>query len=286
MSAEQLVAELRAQLAASQAQAAARDAELAARDETLRHERQDRDSLRASLAVHQRMLAERDELLARVAEVERDRVGTQEHAALLLHAIRDAKQVPTLVDVLGIVAAAGFKTGAVPHAALNKGMWRGDTLLIGALRNFPRAKDGATRLHFVSIRGWVERITQLVVEDKAKGETTVEVVQSPLHWASQRGQLEAAQEFVRRGAKIEAKSKNGHTPLILACLRGQIEVARFLLDKGAAIKAEDGEHCYTPLLLASLRRARGITGARAARSQGRGHEHIWLDAADQGGRCV
>ena len=164
MSAEQLVAELRAQLAASQAQAAARDAELAARDETLRHERQDRDSLRASLAVPQRLLAERDELLAHVAEVERDRATTQEHAALLLHAIRVAKRVPTLVDILGIVAAAGFKTEAVPHAALNKGMWRGDVLLIGALRNFPRAKDGATRLHLASWRGWVERITQLVVE--------------------------------------------------------------------------------------------------------------------------
>ena len=248
--AQQLVAELRTQLAASQAH-------LAARDETLRQEHQDSDSLRASLGVHQRMLAERDELLARVAEVESARLERQAdyeaklvHAALLLRAIRLAKRLPSLVDVLDVVAACGYLAEAAPQHGICKDTWRGDTVLIGALRNFPRAKDGATRLHCASMKGRVERITQLIVEDKAKVEAVDKEGHTPLHWASGWGQLKAAHELVRNGTKIEARSTPSWTPLIKACFYGHAEVARFLLDIGAAIEARSKEGC-TPLYCAS-----------------------------------
>ena len=91
---------------------------------------------------------------------------------------------PWFDDVLGIAAAAGFKVEVVPLAGLNRGVWRGDVLLIGALRNIPRAKDGATRLHFASERGLAARIKQLVVEDKAKVEAADKWGLTPLHWAA------------------------------------------------------------------------------------------------------
>ena len=209
---------------------------LAARDEAL---------AALQLATAQAQLAERDAKLAA------DRAASTAHVELLHNSLRLHARRLKLDDVLGIVAAAGFKTEVVPHAALNKGMWRGDALLIGALRNFPRAKDGATRLHFASMMGWVERLTQLVVEDKADVEAADKKGETPLHWASYRGQLEAAQELVRRGAKADAKSNRGDTPLILACYFGHAEVARFLLDKGAAIEAKD-EGGHTSLYFASL----------------------------------
>ena len=190
---QQLVAELRAQLAARDEALAAALAQLVARDA---------------------LIAERDAVLVA------DRAASAAHVELLHNSLRLPARRLKLDDVIGIVMAAGFKTEVVPHSALNKGMWRGDTLLIGALRNFPRAKDGATRLHLASERGWVERITKLVVEDKAKVEATDEKGETPLHWAAEAGQLEAAQELVRRGAKVEAKSKIGDTPLIQACFDG------------------------------------------------------------------
>ena len=138
------MAELRAQLAARDEALAARDAQLAERD--------------AALSARDALIAERD------AELAADRAANSAHVELLHNSLRLHARRLKLDDVLGIVAAVGFKAEVVPHSALNKGMWRGDVLLIGALRNFPRAKDGATRLHLASWRGWVERITQLVVE--------------------------------------------------------------------------------------------------------------------------
>ena len=114
--------------------------------------------------------------------------------------------------MLGIVATRGFKSEVVPLAGLNRGTCRGDVLLIGTLRNVPRAEDGATWLHCASRRGWMARITQLVIEDKAKVEAADKNGMTPLHWAAAAGQHDAVKEHVRRGAVIEAKDMYGDTP--------------------------------------------------------------------------
>jgi acyl-CoA-binding protein len=66
---------------------------------------------------------------------------------------------------------------------------------------------------------------------------------TPLHWASDRGNIETVKMLVAAGADINATDLCQNTPLHIAAMSGQKEVVRFLLDSKADVTIEnvDGE---------------------------------------------
>ena len=69
---------------------------------------------------------------------------------------------------------------------------------------------------------------------------------TPLHWASDYGQVDVLNFLVSKGANIEAKDAFGITPLLAAVYEGHDNAVRFLVSKGANknVKGPDG---MTPL---------------------------------------
>jgi uncharacterized protein len=64
-----------------------------------------------------------------------------------------------------------------------------------------------------------------------------------LIWAAHDGHLEVIKLLIEKGAKVNAKSKKGETSLINAATMGHLEVVRLLIDKGADVhaKTKDGD---------------------------------------------
>lgn len=74
------------------------------------------------------------------------------------------------------------------------------------------------------------------------------------------GDAEAARGMIERGAKVEAKARNGLTALLWAAALGKADFVRMLIDAGADVNAKD---CYeeTALHLAGADRLQ--TGGKA-----------------------
>ena len=58
---------------------------------------------------------------------------------------------------------------------------------------------------------------------------------TPLHKASERGNLEMVKALILLGAEIETKNEFEFTPLHLACYYSYTDVAKYLIDMGAQI---------------------------------------------------
>jgi len=69
---------------------------------------------------------------------------------------------------------------------------------------------------------------------------------TPLHWASDYGQVEVIEYLLSKGANIEAKDNFGITPLLAAVYEGHENAVKTLLQRGARrdVKGPDG---LTPL---------------------------------------
>lgn len=57
--------------------------------------------------------------------------------------------------------------------------------------------------------------------------------------ATQNGDLTALKAALKRGANINARSKNGQTPLMLTVRQGNISLVKLMLDKGAKVNLQD-----------------------------------------------
>ena len=58
-----------------------------------------------------------------------------------------------------------------------------------------------------------------------------------LHWAAFHGRDALVNDFLARGAEIDASDIGGRTPLVCAALRGEATTVRLLLDRGASFEA-------------------------------------------------
>src|SRR5258708_22890506 len=110
----------------------------------------------------------------------------------------------------------------------------------------------ATPLHYATFCGMADIATFLIVEHSQDvnacgididGET-------PLHVASNQGDVELVQVLLEHGADIEAQDDYGSTPIHLASFFGEVELVQVLLEHGAEIEARDNRRC-TPIHLAS-----------------------------------
>jgi len=69
---------------------------------------------------------------------------------------------------------------------------------------------------------------------------------SPLHWAAEFGNSDAARLFISQGANVHATNAQGETPLHRAAMNDQDGVALVLIENGADVNAKD-ELGKTPL---------------------------------------
>jgi ankyrin repeat protein len=108
-----------------------------------------------------------------------------------------------------------------------------------------------TPLHYAAL--WdLHFIIELLINEHSQNVNSQNFTDSatPLHLASERGNLKVACMLIERGADVSALDKYGHTPLHLASKAGKLEVARMLIERGADVSAQD-KGGQTPLHLAS-----------------------------------
>ena len=89
-----------------------------------------------------------------------------------------------------------------------------------------------TPLYFASDRGNL-MIAQRLIEHGADVNADCGVGWRALHVASDKGRLEIMHLLVDRSADINAQTSTGRTPLLLAAEEGYLEAVRFLLENGA-----------------------------------------------------
>jgi ankyrin repeat protein len=107
-----------------------------------------------------------------------------------------------------------------------------------------------TSLHYAAFLGLHPVVEFLIIEhsqDVCSRDSTDNA--TPLHLASQEGQVDVAHMLIERGGDVTARNRYWETPLHLASQRGQVDVARMLIERGADVTAQNGIG-ETPLHLA------------------------------------
>eukprot|EP00439_Symbiodinium_sp_Y106_P022790 s4475_g2.t2 len=94
-----------------------------------------------------------------------------------------------------------------------------------------------------------EAITTLRASPELWTQREAEGGHSVLHWAALFGNLELAQEALYFGLEVDARSENLQTPLMWASTRGQLKVAKVLLEAKADPHAQDSVGA-SPFILA------------------------------------
>ena len=105
----------------------------------------------------------------------------------------------------------------------------------GADVNQPWASDGATTLY--AILNWAETPTGVRwLLDHGAGADPVFAAngETPLHVVARRWDADLCDQFVRRGAEIGRRRRDGRTPYAVAELAGNDAVARYLAEHGAS----------------------------------------------------
>jgi hypothetical protein len=90
--------------------------------------------------------------------------------------------------------------------------------------------------------GNLEFVRLLVEERKADVNEKYNANMTPLHFASQLGNLEIVKYLVVKGGDVDAQDTFGQTPLHLAVKRNNLDIVELLLEKGAPlnIASRDG----------------------------------------------
>jgi ankyrin repeat protein len=119
----------------------------------------------------------------------------------------------------------------------------------GPIQNiFEAAERG--NVHYIT--NYVQRNISADVNQRDK------LMRTPLHWASELGQIACAEVLMDYGADIAITECNGRTPLHLAARSGDTAMLKLLLEDCTKLKASDhvnkvDHHGITPLFLALQR---------------------------------
>ena len=97
----------------------------------------------------------------------------------------------------------------------------------------------------------LNHVMKHLIQDKEDLNIRDEDGNTPLHWASETGNLEVVKCLIENKANLEAKGRAGYTPLHLATINGHPEIAKVLIEKGVDLNAK-GLFDNTPLHLAII----------------------------------
>lgn len=98
---------------------------------------------------------------------------------------------------------------------------------------------GMTPLHLAADKGYTSICEILLARSEVQVSQENETKATPLHLAALRGSTDVCQMLLRKGARLTAVDKNGHTALHIASVKGHIGVVRFLCKKGVPQRAKD-----------------------------------------------
>ncbi len=133
--------------------------------------------------------------------------------------------------------------------------------LKSVLDEMPDALDkqddlGRTPLHWATEESQLDA-AELLLEKGANPNIKASTGATPLHLASDSELMDMAALLTKHGADLDAVDENGWTPLHFAAVRGQEELADLLLKEGADADVKDDKG-WTPLHLAAVQGNRRV----------------------------
>ena len=165
----------------------------------------------------------------------------------------------TYSKIAGTVCVAMLLSASTaPDAPVADAAMRGDTEAVrslirsGADVNTAQG-DGLTALHWAGMKGDAEMAKILIYAGAALHAVTRNGAHTPLHVASQAGNVPVMRALLEAGGDANAISTMGVTPLHLAGLSGSGGAVGVLLDSGADVDARESVAGQTPLMFAASR---------------------------------
>lgn len=111
---------------------------------------------------------------------------------------------------------------------------------------------GSTALHVAASQGDIETINSLLTDGNTNTDVNADdnydTLWKPIHWAAEKGKVDAINALVALGADVNAKNIGGQTPLHRAAWNGHVDAIKALVLHGAAINARD-KTGWTPLFM-------------------------------------
>ena len=107
-----------------------------------------------------------------------------------------------------------------------------------------------TPLFLAAFCGFSGQVKRLIITHALDVNADSGVLSSPLHGASENGQVDSARILLDNGADVNARGYNNCTPLHLSSFHGHVRLARLFLEQGAKLDPRAANE-DTPLCMAS-----------------------------------
>ena len=163
-----------------------------------------------------------------------------------LNAIRAlVKPLPTLEDVLWIMAIQGHKKDVAPLLNLSK-VTRSCKILQPVMREV-KNKDLYSQLHFFCMKGLTESVKRMLSMRSIDVESPDKRGWTCLMRSVQCGHTAICEMLLRKGARVDAINKDGLFSLNYATVNGNLAIFTHLANYGANLSSRNTIYGWTPL---------------------------------------
>lgn len=103
---------------------------------------------------------------------------------------------------------------------------------------------------YALLKNMQEDVVNFLLDQKCNPDLISGILETPLHQACERGELDMCRLLVRRGANLEARNFQERTPLFEAAIsiakeERALDIVKFLRDSGAELGPVDaGTNCH------------------------------------------